>query len=82
MAQVARFQMEFLRASPPNRAAMIQKVVALNQGNTGIINLLSNVDLNYKKASNPIEEAQQWKRADNIFFICKMLNAFPDFRFQ
>lgn len=77
-----RFQSEFLKSPSQKRAALIQKVVALNQQNTEILNLLANVDINYKPNTNLIQEAASWRRADNIYFICKMLTAFPDFRYE
>lgn len=82
MSAVVRFENDFLKSSSANRAAILQKAVALNQGSAGIVNLLANVDLNYKKDQNPVKEAQVRNKPDNIFFITKMLRAFPDFRYQ
>lgn len=81
-ATVQRFHREFLNASSGTRAALVQKAVSLNQQNTGIVNLLANVDINYKPTNNQAQEAQIRNRPENIFFICKMLQAFPDFRYQ
>jgi hypothetical protein len=81
-AAVQRFQSEFLKSPSQKRAALIQKVVALNQQNTGILNLLANVDINYKPNTNLVQEAAAKGRPDNIYFICKMLQAFSDFRYE
>jgi hypothetical protein len=81
-AAVQRFQSEFLKSPSQKRAALIQKVVALNQQNTGILNLLANVDMNYRPNTNLLQEEFAKRRADNIYFICKMLISFPDFRYE
>ena len=79
---VLRFQADFVKSPSQKRAAIVQKVTALNQNNTGILNLLANVDLNYKPNTNPALEATAKNRPENIFFICRMLSAFPDFRYE
>lgn len=81
MSTVAKFQRDFLLASSPNRAAILQKVQAQNQHNSQILNLLANVNINYTPNKNPALESQERRKADNIFFICSMLNAFQDFRY-
>jgi hypothetical protein len=81
MGAIQQFQSDFLGASSANRAMIVQKAVTANQQNANILNLLANVDLNYKKNNNASQEAQSKNKADNIFFICKMLSAFTDFRY-
>ena len=81
MGAIQQFQSEFLGASSGNRAMIVQKAVSANQQNANILNLLANVDLNYKKNNNVSQETVAKNKADNIFFICKMLSAFPDFRY-
>ncbi len=73
MSAVARFQQDFLSASPGARAQIVQAAVQQNMANSQILNLISNVDYNASQSSN---------RADNIFFICRMLRAFPDFKYD
>jgi hypothetical protein len=81
-ANAQRFQNDFIRTPSHQRAALVQKVVSQNQTNTGITNLFANIDLNYQKSTNLVLEEQNKRKADNIFFICKMLNAFPDFQYS
>jgi len=73
MSAVARFQRDFTSSSSGSRPQIVQKAVQQNQQNNQITNLLANVDYNTTKSSN---------RADNIFFICRMLQAFPEFRYE
>jgi hypothetical protein len=73
----SRFLSDFLSSSPGSRVALVQRVVSQNQHNSNIINLLANVDYNYKEGKDNSAK----NRPDNIFFICRMLNAFPDFRY-
>jgi hypothetical protein len=79
---VQRFQADFIKTPTHQRAAFVQKVVAQNQTNTGITNLFANIDLNYQKSTNLVLEEANKRKADNIFFICKMLNAFPEFQYS
>jgi hypothetical protein len=81
MSAQNQFRKDFIAASTGQRAALVQNVVNQNQSNSQIVNLLANVDYNYKKNPNPLLEAKEWNKANNIFFICKMLNAFPDFKY-
>jgi hypothetical protein len=82
MSSVQRFQKDFLSTPIHKRAALVQKVVSQNQQNTGITNLFANIDLNYQRNTNLVLEEANKRKADNIFFICKMLNAFPDFQYS
>ena len=82
MSAQERFRKDFIAASTGQRAALVQKVVSQNQANSQIVNLLANVDYNYKKNPNPLLEAKEWNKANNIFFICKMLSAFADFQYS
>ncbi len=82
MSASQRFQKDFLSTPTQKRAALVQAVVSQNQHNTGITNLLANVDLNYQRNTNLVLEEANKRKADNIFFICKMLNAFPDFQYS
>ncbi len=81
MSASQRFQNDFLNMPIQKRAALVQKVVSQNQNNTGITNLFANIDLNYQRNTNLVLEEANKRKADNIFFICKMLNAFPDFSY-
>jgi hypothetical protein len=81
MSASQRFQNDFLNTPIQKRATLVQKVVSQNQNNTGITNLFANIDLNYQRNTNLVLEEANKRKADNIFFICKMLNAFPDFNY-
>jgi hypothetical protein len=81
MSASQRFQNDFLKTPNHKRAALVQKVVSQNQNNTDITNLFANIDLNYQRNTNLVLEEANKRKADNIFFICKMLNAFPDFSY-
>lgn len=82
MSASIRFQSDFLKTPIHKRAALVQSVVAQNQQNTGIVNLFANIDLNYQPNPNRVLEEVNKRKANNIFFICKMLNAFPDFKYS
>ena len=77
---VSRFQQTFLRLSSGERAQLLYKVAQANSDNSQIGNLVQNLDVNYKPNKDQKMEAQQRRKADNIYFVCQMLQAFPTFK--
>jgi hypothetical protein len=71
----ASFERTFVGLASYERPSYVSQVVSLNSENSGITNLLANIDMNY----NPKDVAAR-NRADNIHFVAKMLRAFPDFK--
>ena len=69
------FERNFIGLTSYERPGYVSQIVSLNSANSGITNLLANIDMNY----NPKDTAAR-NRADNIHFIAKMLRAFPDFK--
>lgn len=80
MSKVQAFLNQFLNSAPAERAQLVNRVSEANT-NSGIKNLLSNVDYNYAPMKSPAMEKQLRMRADNIYFICSQLRAFNDFVF-
>lgn len=66
--------------SSADRAQFIYKVAQANSDNPQIGNLVQNLDVNYKPQKDQKLEAQQRRKADNIYFVCQMLQAFPNFK--
>jgi hypothetical protein len=76
---VSRFQQAFLHASSADRAQLVFKVSQANS-ESQIGNLLQNLDLNYRPNKDQKLEAQERRKASNIYFVCQMLQAFPQFK--
>lgn len=77
---VSRFQQAFLSMSSGERAQFIYKVAQANSDNPQIGNLVQNLDVNYRPQKDQKLEAQQRRKADNIYFVCQMLQSFPNFK--
>ena len=71
---VARFQNAFLAANSAVRAQVVHAANTVNAGNSGVLNLLANLDLNDISKRNST-------RPSNIFFVCAQLLAFDNFKF-
>ena len=79
---VGRFKSAFINASSATRSQIIWQVSQANADNPQIGNMLSNLDVNYKVMKDPKDEAIQRRRADNIYFVCQQLEAFPNFKYH
>lgn len=77
---VSRFQQSFLRMSSGERAQLVNQVTQANSDNSQIGNLLQNIDVNYRVNKDQKLEAQERRKASNIYFVCQMLQAFPTFK--
>ena len=69
------FQSAFLLTSSPNRAQLVQRVSDLNRADSQIGNLLQSLNLNDVSLANK-------GRADNIYWVCQQLRAFPHFKYN
>ena len=76
---VSQFQQSFLHASSSERAQLIFRVSQANP-DLQIGNLLQNLDINYRPNRDSKAEAAERRRPTNIYFVCQMLQAFPNFR--
>ena len=76
-----RFLNAFVNRSSAARAQLVAEVVQKNSTNNQIGNLVQNVNLNYSPNKNQTLEMSERRRADNIYFVCQQLRAFPDFKF-
>ena len=72
---VGAFLREFTTVNSATRAVVLHRVVAANQDNIQITNLLANVNLNDVSPRNRT-------KPDSIYFICMQLLAFPDFKLR
>lgn len=77
---VSRFQQAFLHASSSDRAQLVFKVSQANLDNPQIGNLLQNLDINYRTNRDQRVETQERRKPSNIYFVCQMLQAFPNFK--
>lgn len=77
---VSRFQQAFLHSSSADRAQLVFKVSQANSDNPQIGNLLQNLDLNYRPNRDQKVEAQERRKPTSIYFVCQMLQAFPNFK--
>ena len=71
-SSVTKFQTAFVAATSADRAQILFAVSKSNAKDTQITNLLSGINLNDVSIKNN-------KKADNIYFICSQLRAFPNF---
>ncbi len=76
---VAKFQQAFLHASSGERAQLVFRVSQANP-DAQIGNLLQNLDVNYRPNKDQKQEAMERRKASNIYFVCQMLQAFPNFK--
>jgi hypothetical protein len=76
---VTKFQQAFLHASSADRAQLLIRVSQANP-DAQIGNLLQNIDVNYRPNRDQKLEAQERRKASNIYFVCQMLQAFPHFK--
>ncbi len=76
---VSRFQQAFLHASSGERAQLLSRVSQANP-DPQIGNLLQNVDINYRPNRDSKVEAAERRKPSNIYFVCQMLQAFPNFK--
>ena len=76
---VQRFLQEFVRSSSGERAQLVFRVTQANP-DSQIGNLLQNLDLNYRPNRDQNAEAQERRKPTNIYFVCQMLQAFPNFK--
>lgn len=76
---VAQFQNAFLRASSSERAQLVFRATQANP-DPQIGNLLQNLDINYRQNRDAKLEAVERRKPTNIYFVCQMLQAFPNFR--
>lgn len=76
---VSRFLQTFLHASSGDRAQLLIQVAQANP-DPQIGNLLQNVDVNYRPNRDQKLEAAERRKASNIYFVCQMLQAFPNFK--
>lgn len=76
---VAQFQNAFLRASSAERAQLLFRVSQANP-DPQIGNLLQNLDVNYRPNRDTKIEAVERRKPTNIYFVCQMLQAFPNFK--
>lgn len=78
---VGKFRSDFINASSATRSQLIWQVSQANAANPQIGNMISNLDVNYKVLKDQKAEATQRRRADNIYFVCQQLEAFPNFKY-
>jgi hypothetical protein len=76
---VSRFLQTFLHASSADRAQLLIRVSHANP-DPQIGNLLQNVDVNYRPNRDQKLEAAERRKPSNIYFVCQMLQAFPNFK--
>ena len=76
---VGKFQQAFLKASSAERAQLVFRVTQANP-DPQIGNLLQNLDVNYRPSKDQKTEAAERRKASNIYFVCQMLQAFPNFQ--
>lgn len=76
---VSKFQQAFINSSSSERAQLIFRVSQANP-DPQIGNLLQNLDVNYQRNRDPKIEAVERRKPSNIYFVCQMLQAFPNFQ--
>jgi hypothetical protein len=76
---VSKFQQAFLHASSGERAQLVFRVSQANP-DPQIGNLLQNIDVNYRPNRDQKAEASERRKPTNIYFVCQMLQAFPNFK--
>jgi hypothetical protein len=76
---VSRFQQAFLHSSSSERAQLVFRISQANP-DPQIGNLLQNLDINYRPNRDAKIEAVERRKPTNIYFVCQMLQAFPNFR--
>ncbi len=76
---VGKFQQAFLHSSSGERAQLVFRVTQANP-DPQIGNLLQNLDVNYRPNKDQKQEAMERRKASNIYFVCQMLQAFPNFK--